>query len=91
MLFHYDVVLSNITCPSYTIFRAGLGINIYYRRIDAESQIEMFIMHPDNWGQYVVDDRPALYEFIEGCEYIDDCDSDIMDRKEYVDDYNGEV
>jgi len=73
---HYKELLSNIKCPSYAIYLGGMGCRIYYRRIDNESDIEHFFMHSDAWGQYVVDDRPALNEFIEGYEFIGQCESD---------------
>ena len=69
----YKDLLKDITVPSYVIYRGGLGIDIYYRRNYNKSKIEKFIMHPDNYGQYVVDDRPALYEFLEGYAYLGEC------------------
>ncbi len=50
-----------IFCKIY----AGMGCNFYVRK-DINENLEGFMMHQDNWGQYgpETDDRPKLNDFI---------------------------
>lgn len=47
---------------------AGMGCIWFFRQQNAQSSVEGFFMHSDNWGQYgpATDDRPKLDDFVRG-------------------------
>lgn len=69
-LVEYLPLLDNVTAPKYFTYGAGMGCILYFRRYDVDHEVELFIMHPDNYGQYEIDDKPQLTKFIQGCELI---------------------
>jgi len=52
---------------------AGMGCELYLRRLSKNIPFEIYFMHNDSWGQYglATDERPFLKLFIEDYEYKD--------------------
>lgn len=49
---------------------AGMGCHLFVKKNDINSNIEIFFMHSDSWGQYGHSDVPELNAFIYGYELI---------------------
>ena len=49
---------------------AGMGCHLFVKRNDINSNIEIFFMHHDSWGQYGYIDIPKLNAFINGYEFL---------------------
>jgi hypothetical protein len=49
---------------------AGMGCHLFVKRNDINSDIEIFFMHSDSWGQYGQSDVPELNAFINGYELL---------------------
>jgi hypothetical protein len=49
---------------------AGMGCYLFVKRNDLNSDIEIFFMHSDSWGQYGISDVSELNEFVDGYELV---------------------
>ena len=56
---------------------AGMGCYLFIKRDDIDTEIELFFMHSDSWGQYGPSDVGELNNFIDDKNITDSDFSDL--------------